>query len=113
MPLDDSTIVLVQSSRLKGAGADAVTLLGTAPWRTADQFSTPSLTAAQDGALGGRVRDSTTGRHLADVSITVEEARRGTVTDSSGAFRMRQVRSGTYTVLARRIGYQPTRSGTW
>ena len=40
VPLDDSTIVLVQSSRLKGAGADAVTLLGTAPWRTADQFTT-------------------------------------------------------------------------
>lgn len=38
--LDDSTMVLVQSSRLKGAGADAVTLLGTAPWRTADQFTT-------------------------------------------------------------------------
>ena len=40
VPLNDSIIVLVQSSRLKGAGADAVTLLGTAPWRSADQFTT-------------------------------------------------------------------------
>ena len=68
--------------------------------------STPAM--AQDGALGGRVRDSTSGHYLAYVSITVEEARRGTVTDSSGSFRIRQVRSGTYTVQARRIGYRPT-----
>ena len=68
--------------------------------------STPAM--AQDGALGGRVRDSTSGHYLADVSITVEEARRGTVTDSSGSFRIRQVRSGTYTVQTRRIGYRPT-----
>ena len=41
--LNDSIVVLVQSARLKGAGADAITLLGTAPWRTADQF-TPRVT---------------------------------------------------------------------
>ncbi len=71
-------------------------------------FSLPGIAAAQDGAIGGYVRDSTTGKPIAEVSITVEEARRGTVTDSSGAFRIRQVRSGTYTVQARLIGYQPT-----
>ncbi len=38
VPLNDSIIVLVQSARRKGAGADAITLLGTAPWRTADQL---------------------------------------------------------------------------
>jgi len=66
------------------------------------------MSAAQDGALAGRVRDSTGGQYLPDVTITVEETGRGTVSDSSGAFRIRQVRSGTYTVQARRIGYQPT-----
>lgn len=71
-------------------------------------LAVPAIATAQDGAIGGRVRDSTSGAYLADVSITVEEARRGTVTDASGTFRIRQVRSGTYTVLARRIGYQPT-----
>jgi hypothetical protein len=38
VPLNDSMIVLVQSARLKGDGADAITLLGTAPWRAADQL---------------------------------------------------------------------------
>jgi len=70
--------------------------------------ASPVMAAAQDGAIGGRVRDSTSGAWLSDVSITVEEARRGTVTDSSGNFRIRQVRSGNYTVQTRRIGYQPT-----
>lgn len=68
----------------------------------------PRVAAAQDGAVGGRVRDSTSGAWLADVTVTVEEARRGAVTDSSGAFRIRQVRSGTYTVHARKIGYRPS-----
>jgi hypothetical protein len=36
--LNDSIIVLVQSARLKGTGVDAITLLGTAPWRAADQL---------------------------------------------------------------------------
>jgi hypothetical protein len=67
----------------------------------------PAIATAQDGALGGRVRDSTTGHYLADVTITVEETGRGAITDSSGTFRIRQVRSGTYTVQARRLGYQP------
>lgn len=38
VPLNDSIVVLVQSSRLKGSGFDAITLLGTAPWRSADQL---------------------------------------------------------------------------
>ena len=38
VPLNDSMIVLVQSARLKGTGVDAITLLGTAPWRAADQL---------------------------------------------------------------------------
>ena len=68
----------------------------------------PAASIAQDGAIAGRVRDSTGGQYLPDVTITVEATGRGTVSDSSGAFRIRQVRSGTYTVQARRIGYQPT-----
>jgi hypothetical protein len=38
VPLNDSMVVLVQSSRVKGAGVDALTLLGTAPWRAADEL---------------------------------------------------------------------------
>ncbi len=50
--LNDSTIVLVQSLRPRGARVDDVNLIGTAPWRTADQvtvrfeFPFPSPTGA-------------------------------------------------------------------
>ena len=37
--LNDSIIVLVQSSRLRGAARDKTVILGTAPWRRADQFT--------------------------------------------------------------------------
>lgn len=39
VPLNDSIVVLVQSARRKGAGADNNTLLGTAPWRAADELT--------------------------------------------------------------------------
>lgn len=64
---------------------------------------------AQDGAIGGQVIDSATGHGVADVSVLLEGSERGAVTDSSGYFRVRQVRSGTWAVRFRRIGY---RAGT-
>ncbi len=67
-----------------------------------------SRAEAQDGAVGGHVRDSTTGRGLDGVTITIEEVRRGTVSDTAGAFRIRQVHSGTYTIRFQRIGYRAT-----
>lgn len=39
VPLNDSIVVLVSSQRARGVDVDAVTLLGTAPWRTADQMT--------------------------------------------------------------------------
>lgn len=61
---------------------------------------------AQDGAIGGQVIDSATGRGLPDVSVLVEGTERGAVTDSAGLFRVRQVRSGTWAIRVRRIGYR-------
>ena len=61
---------------------------------------------AQDGAIGGQVVDSATGLGLPDVSVSVEGSERGTVTDSGGYYRVRQVRSGPWAVRFRRIGYR-------
>ena len=38
VPLNDSLIVLVQAFREKGEGFDELSMLGTAPWRAADQL---------------------------------------------------------------------------
>jgi outer membrane receptor protein involved in Fe transport len=65
------------------------------------------MVAQAEGALGGVVRDAATRSPVPDVLVTVEEGRRGAVTDSAGSYRIRQLRAGTYTVTLRRIGYRP------
>jgi hypothetical protein len=77
----------------------ALVLLASLPART--------VWAQAEGAIQGTVRDAATRRGVADVLVTVDDGRRGNVTDSSGVFRIRQLRSGTYTVTVKRIGYQP------
>lgn len=65
------------------------------------------LAAQSDGALAGRVRDAASGLAIAEALVTVEGGRRGATTDTAGAFRVRQLRSGSYDVRVRRIGYRP------
>ncbi|HEX5632323.1 MAG TPA: TonB-dependent receptor, partial [Gemmatimonadales bacterium] len=60
-----------------------------------------------EGAIAGTVRDAATQSPIADAVVTIDDGRRGATSDTSGAFRIRLVRSGTYTVTVRRIGYQP------
>ncbi len=66
-----------------------------------------ALGAQASGALSGHVRDAATGRGIANAIVTVENGRRGATTDTSGAFRLREIRSGTYHVDVRSIGYRP------
>lgn len=68
----------------------------------------PIAAAAQaTGALSGHVRDAATGHGIGNAIVTVEGGRRGATTDSSGAFRIRELRSGSYRVEVKTIGYRP------
>lgn len=69
--------------------------------------SAPSLAAQSTGAIAGVVRDAQTGATLANVLVSVEDGRRGAVSDSGGRYRIREVRSGVYTLRAVLIGYTP------
>lgn len=69
--------------------------------------ATTSLHAQSTGAIAGVVRDAQTGAPIANVLVSVEEGRRGSVTDSTGRYRIREVRSGAYTLRAVLIGYTP------
>ena len=72
-------------------------------------LSVAPLAAQATGAIGGRVVDASTGVPVRGAVITVGDGRRGNVSDSSGAYRVREVRSGTYSVQVRAIGYAPVR----
>src|SRR5690606_25145134 len=70
--------------------------------------ASPALAQAA-GAIAGRVSDAETGRPIAGALVTVSDGRRGNVTDTSGAYRIREIRSGRYSVSVRAIGYAPIR----
>jgi hypothetical protein len=67
--------------------------------------SATPLRAQAGGAVGGRVLDAVSGRPLGGVFVTVDSGPRGAVTDTSGAYRIREVRSGWHHVWAAQIGY--------
>ena len=72
--------------------------------------ATPAL--AQTGTLSGRVLDAETGAVLSGVQVQVlgagDAASAGALTNAQGQYRI-QVASGTYSVVARDIGYQQNR----
>lgn len=70
-------------------------------------LAVPALYGQSEGAISGRVSDQSTGASIDGVVLTVSDGRRGAVTDTSGLFRIRQLRSGMYDLRARRIGYRP------
>ena len=66
----------------------------------------PSFARAQaDGGLSGRVREQESARPLAGAQVLVD-GRVGAVADTTGAYRVRSVRSGWHRVGARLIGYR-------
>ena len=63
------------------------------------------LAAQSEGAIGGRVSESSSGRSLGGAQVVVDE-RVGAVTDTAGQYRVRAVRTGWHRVAARLIGFR-------
>ena len=66
----------------------------------------PRTPPPAERALSGHVTD-TLGRPLAQVRVTVLEARRTTLTDLEGRYRLPNIPSGTYGVSFALVGYAP------
>jgi outer membrane receptor protein involved in Fe transport len=66
----------------------------------------PRLVDAQTGKLTGTVTDAGTGQPLEGVQVFVQGTGYGNITNASGRYFILGVPPGTYTVAARRIGYQ-------
>lgn len=60
-------------------------------------------------AIEGRVTDARSKQGVTGVSVSVQGTRLGAVTADDGRFRIGNVPPGTYTVVARRLGYAPHR----
>src|SRR5258708_20556113 len=64
---------------------------------------------AQRATLSGRVSDAATHGPVGGRPVTIEGPRLAALTDSGGSFRIDAVPPGPQVLLARRIGYAPTR----
>src|SRR5687768_12331993 len=73
-------------------------------------LATPFVLAAQQatGTVSGRITDSSIGRGLPDVQVTVTGTRIGAITGPNGEYTLVGVPTGNRTISVRRIGYQPT-----
>ena len=70
----------------------------------------PTLTAQDSrGTITGHVTDLRSGAPLAQVTIEIEGTRLGGTTGSEGQYRISGVNPGSYTLVARRIGYALSR----
>lgn len=63
--------------------------------------------AAQESALVGVVRDSSTGRPLAGAVISIPQASLRTVSDQRGIFRLKGIETGDHTVFVRHEAFEP------
>jgi TonB-linked SusC/RagA family outer membrane protein len=70
------------------------------------------LLAQGTGRVTGTVTDSSSGRPISDVQITVGGTRLGTTTDNQGRFNIVNVPAGPRLIDARRIGFQPATART-
>ena len=67
----------------------------------------PRIVAAQTGKLTGVVTDAQSGQPIEGVQVQVQGTGLGALTQANGRYYIISVPPGRYTVVARRIGYQP------
>ena len=64
-----------------------------------------AVDVAQGGTVTGRVTDGKSGKAIPTVSVSLEGTRWRATTDENGAYKVAEVKPGSYTLTASRIGY--------
>jgi outer membrane receptor protein involved in Fe transport len=100
---DEMTVAGALTQVLRGADVDVelgfAGLASIVPRRAAPDLET----------ITGRVTDTKTGQGLAHVSLLLEGVARGATTSDSGTYRITDVAPGSYTLVARLLGYVEVR----
>jgi hypothetical protein len=68
-----------------------------------------AILAPESGSIAG-LAVTASSRPIADVEVTLVELQRAVHTDTSGAYRFANLPAGTYTIAARRMGYDGARA---
>ena len=69
----------------------------------------PATICAQAGVVTGSVTDAASRSAIAGASVIIEGTTLGVTTGSDGRYRLASVPAGTYTLVARRIGFAQQR----
>jgi TonB-dependent starch-binding outer membrane protein SusC len=105
-------LVSINVSRLRAVDALEAAVRGT-PWTLlyaeSGQIMVVRRPPALEGIITGRVTAARTGQPVAGASVTVDGTQLGATADTGGVYRVTGVPAGAHSVLARRIGYLPTR----
>ena len=72
-------------------------------------LSTRPLEAQVNGALTGQIIDAATGQPVSGALVRILGTGQGAATDTSGRFRVREIRPGSWSVTVQRIGYRGLR----
>lgn len=70
------------------------------------------LSAQTTGALTGRVVNDRTNQPVAGVEVSIPRISRSVITDSSGAFALRDIATGRHQVVLRKFGFQHSSTTT-
>jgi hypothetical protein len=65
------------------------------------------VTAQHNTGIVGIVLDARTRRPIEDVVVAVPSLNRATSTDTSGRFRLADLKAGNHDLIVRRLGYSP------
>lgn len=66
-----------------------------------------AISMAQNGSIEGKVTDASTGEALRQASISVVDTKRGAYSDTKGAFKIKNLVPGTYSLRVTYVGYEP------
>ncbi|HBB25006.1 MAG TPA: TonB-dependent receptor, partial [Bacteroidetes bacterium] len=66
-----------------------------------------AVSMAQNGSIEGKVTDASTGEALRQASISVVDTKRGGYSDTKGAFKIKNLVPGTYSLRVTYVGYEP------
>jgi hypothetical protein len=71
-------------------------------------IAAPRVVAAQTGSIAGTVTDKDTKQPIGSVTVSVQATSYGIQTKDNGTYSILGVPPGTYTVIAKRVGYTET-----
>jgi outer membrane cobalamin receptor len=101
----DITVAAALTQILLDANVDVeITLYGLASI-VSHQTTQSAPDTATTGTIVGRVTDSKTHEGIAYANVSIQGTTRSATANDSGYFRLTRVPAGTYTLVARRVGY--------